>query len=381
MVMNLTKITFWLKIMPQSLINILTGGFVLLPLGKNIKRLFSSREVIIAILAITISISAGAGVFYYLKKEVVINDEGKQIVTRTMKSTVQEALEQNGITVKPYDYISMPLDAKLQRIKTNEINIKRAVQVNIIADGKDYPVMTYKNTVAELLEDSSIKPEGLDKLIGVTMGDSIRANMSIRIARVDEEIVSEKEPIPFKTLERENGRLDIGVERVVKEGQEGVREKQFKVVVEDGKEVSRKLVNDSVLMAPITMIMEYGTVLNHKTSRGEVLRYKKVLDMRATAYTASFKDTGKNPGDPGFGITRSGVKAKKGVIAVDPKVIPLGTRVYVEVAGKTLDYGYAVAADTGGAIKGDKIDLYFDDQNFVDRWGVKRVKVYILLDG
>lgn len=353
----------------------------MLPLGKNIKRLFSSREVIIAILAITISISAGAGVFYYLKKEVVINDEGKQIVTRTMKSTVQEALEQNGITVKPYDYISMPLDAKLQRIKTNEINIKRAVQVNIIADGKDYPVMTYKNTVAELLEDSSIKPEGLDKLIGVTMGDSIRANMSIRIARVDEEIVSEKEPIPFKTLERENGRLDIGVERVVKEGQEGVREKQFKVVVEDGKEVSRKLVNDSVLMAPITMIMEYGTVLNHKTSRGEVLRYKKVLDMRATAYTASFKDTGKNPGDPGFGITRSGVKAKKGVIAVDPKVIPLGTRVYVEVAGKTLDYGYAVAADTGGAIKGDKIDLYFDDQNFVDRWGVKRVKVYILLDG
>ena len=380
MVTNLTKIMFWLKIISQSLINILTGGFVLLPLGKNIKRLFSSREVIIAILAITISITAGAGVFLYLKKEVVINDEGRHIVAKTMKNTVKEALDQNGITIESYDYISMPLDAKLQRIKSNEINIKRAVPVNILADGVEYPVMTYKNTVSELFTDSSVKPEGLDKLVGVSPGDNIRKDMSIRIVRVDEEVVSEKEGIPFQTLKRENNRMDTGVEKVVKKGQDGVREKQFKVVIEDGKEVSRQLFSDSVLRAPITLIMEYGTVLNHKTSRGDVVRYKKVMDMRATAYTASYKDTGKGPGDPGFGITRTGIRAKKGVIAVDPRVIPLGTRVYVEVAGKTLDYGFAVAADTGGAIKGDLIDLYYDEQSFVDRWGVKRVKVYILLN-
>jgi uncharacterized protein YabE (DUF348 family) len=380
MVINLTKFMKCLKIASQSLINILTGGFVLLPLGKNIKRLFSSREVIIAVLAVTISITAGAGVFFYLKKEVVINDEGQHIVAKTMKSTVGEALEQNGITVESYDYISMPLDAKLQRIKTNEINIKRAVPVSILADGTEYPMMTYRDTVAELLADSGVKPEGLDRLVGVKPEDAIRENMSIRIVRVDEEVVSEKEPIPFQKVKRENGRLDTGVERVVKKGQDGVREKQYKVVTEDGKEVSKQLVSDSVLLAPITMITEYGTVLNHKTSRGDVLRYRKVLDMRATAYTASYKDTGKRPGDPGFGITRTGVRAKKGIIAVDPKVIPLGTRVYVEVAGKTPDYGFAVAADTGGAIKGNLIDLYYDEQSTADGWGVKRVKVYILLD-
>ena len=378
--MNLTKFTLWLKIIPQSLINILTGGFGLLPLGKNIKRLFSSREIIIAILAITVSVTAGAGVFFYLKKEVVINDEGRQIVAKTMKSTVREALEQNGINVESYDYVSMPLDAKLQRIKPNEINIERAVPVNILADGIEYPLMTYRDTVAELFEDSRVKPEGLDRLVGVNMGDPIEKDMSIRIVRVDENVVSEKEPIPFQTLKRENGRLDTGVERVVKKGEDGVREKQYKVVAEDGKEISKQLIKDSVLLDPVAMIMEYGTVLNHKTSRGEVLRYKKVIDMRATAYTASLKDTGKSPGDPGFGITRTGIRAKKGVIAVDPKVIPLGTRVYVEVAGSTPDYGFAVAADTGGAIKGSKIDLYYDDQSYVDRWGVKRVKVYILMN-
>ena len=174
--------------------------------------------------------------------------------------------------------------------------------------------------------------------------------------------------------------MDVGTERVAKPGEEGVRERQFKVVIEDGKEIGRKLLKDAIVLTPINMIMEYGTVLNHKTARGDTIRYKKVLDMRATAYTASFKDTGKHPGDSGFGITSTGIHAKKGVIAVDPKVIPLGTRVYVEVAGSTPDYGFAVAADTGGAIRDNKIDLYFDDQSFVDRWGVKRVKVYVLLN-
>lgn len=378
--MNLTKFTSGLKIILQSLINILTGGCVLLPLGKNIKRLFSSREIIIAVLAITISITAGAGVFFYLKKDVEISDDGRRIVVKTMKNTVAEALLQNGISVESYDYISTPLDTKLQRIKTNVINIKRAVPVHILADGKEYSEMTYKNTVSEMFADSAVKPEGLDRLMGAAPGDDIVKDMSLRIVRVDEKTVSEKESIPFQTLQRENGRLDTGVERVVKNGQEGVREKKYQIVEEDGLEISRQLISDAVIMDPITMIMEYGTVLNHKTARGDVLRYKKVIDMRATAYTASYKDTGKSPGDPGFGITRTGIRAKKGVIAVDPKVIPLGSRVYVEVAGSTPDYGFAVAADTGGAIKGNLIDLYYDDQHYVDRWGVKRVKVYLLLN-
>ena len=352
----------------------------MIPLAKNIKRFLSLREVAILFIAVVVSVSAGLGVFVFLKKDVVIDDNGSRLVFKTMKNTVAEALEQNNISVSPDDYINMAPDTELQRMKVNEITIKRAVPVNILADGTEFRLMTYRDTVGEALETSSVKPQGLDRLEGVGPGDSIKEEMYIRIIRVEESIVAEQEAIPYQTLKRENARLDKGTEKVVKKGEEGIREKQYKVIAEDGKEILRELVKDSVILEPITMIMEFGSVLNHKTARGDTIRYKKVLDMKATAYTASFKDTGKHPGDPGFGITRTGIKAKKGVIAVDPKVIPLGTRVYVEVAGNTPDYGYAVAADTGGAIKNNKIDLYFDDQDYVNSWGIKKVKVYILLN-
>ena len=352
----------------------------MIPLAKNIKRFFSFREIAILLIAVIVSVSAGLGVFAFLKKDVIINDNGSQLVFKTMKSTVGETLEQNSISVSPDDYISVSPDTELQRMKANEIIIKRAVPVNILSDGTEFRLMTYRDTVGEALAVSPVKPEGLDRLEGVKPGDRIEKEMYIRIIRVKEDIVTEKETIPYQTLKRENARLDKGTEKVVKRGEEGIREKQYKVVTEDGIETLRELVKDSVVLDPINMIMEFGTVLNHKTARGDTIRYKKVLDMKATAYTASFKDTGKHPGDPGFGITRTGIRAKKGVIAVDPKVIPLGTRVYVEVAGSTPDYGFALAADTGGAIKNNKIDLYFDDQDFVDKWGAKKVKVYILLD-
>lgn len=327
-----------------------------------------------------VSVSAGVGVFLCLKKEVVINDNGKQIVVKTMKTTVKEVLDQNAISITSDDYISMKLDEKLQKIRKNEINIKRAIPVRILADGQEIKLMTCADTVGEVLSKSPVKLSELDKLDGTNPDDSIAEDMAIKIVRVKEEEAKEDIPLPFSVVSRENSRMDKGVEKVVRDGQEGIREKLYKVLFEDGKEVARELIKDAIVANPIDKIVEYGTVLNHKTARGDTIRYKKVLDMRSTAYTSSFADTGKNPGDPLFGITATGARAKKGIIAVDPRVIPLGTRLYVEVAGNTPDYGYAVAGDTGGAIKNDLIDLYFDESGTVNSWGTKRVKVYFLED-
>ncbi len=352
----------------------------MIPLAKNIKRLFSLKEILFVTTALIISVLAGYTLFSLLEKDVRINDNGQFIDVKTMVGTVGDVLEQNDVAVTSDDYINVALDEKLQTETLNEINIKRAVPVKIIADGSETILMTYRDTVGETLESSPVKPSGLDRLANVSTEDKITKDMTIEITRVQELYVTESESVPFETVKKENNRLNSGTERTVKQGVEGELQKQYKVVTEDGKEVLKELVMETLLSSPISAIVEFGTVLNHTTSRGDVLRYGEVLSMRATAYTASFKDTGKSPGDPGFGITRTGIRAKKGVIAVDPRVIPLGTRVYVEVAGSTPDYGYAIAADTGGAIKGDLIDLYYDTQDFVDRWGVKKVKVYILLD-
>lgn len=351
----------------------------MLPLAKNIKRLFLyKRQLLIAIIAVAVSAGAGCGVFAQLEKDVVINDNGELLTCKTMKSTFKETLEQNDIVVNTYDYVSTPLETTLQRKKLNEIYIKRAVPIYITADGQQTKIMTYRNTVAEVLEDSPLKPEGIDRVEGAALTDNVSADMELKIVRVSESIVKETDSIPYTVQKKANKKLDEGLERVIQAGQEGLAERQYAVVEEDGTEVSRQLLSETILTKPINMIMEFGTVLSYKTSRGENVRYSKVLDMKATAYTASFKDTGKAPGHPLFGITATGIKAKKGVIAVDPKVIPLYTRVYVEIEGKMEDYGYAVAADVGGAIKGNKIDLYYDSQDFVDRFGVKKVKVYII---
>lgn len=369
----------------------------MIPIAKNIKRYFSQmnfrnfgrkehgnlfkiRTLDIAIICIAVVISVTAGVFVFngLKRHVVINDNGREIAVETMKATVREVLEQTGVTVAVEDYISVPFDSKLARIQENRINIKRAVPVIINVDGKELEIKTYKDTVNEVLNDNAIGVDGDDKLVGSQMGDKIVPDMNISIIRVDEKTVTEAITIPYKTITKDNNRLDKGLKNTVREGKEGIRQKTYTVVYENGKQIAKQLVKDIVATNPLDKIVEVGTVLNYKTSRGETLRYSKVINMRATSYTASFEDTGKHPGDPGFGITATGARVRKGIIAVDPRVIPLGTRVYVELPGVAADYGYAVAADVGGAIKGNKIDVYLETSSAVSAWGVKKVKVYVL---
>lgn len=100
----------------------------------------------------------------------------------------------------------------------------------------------------------------------------------------------------------------------------------------------------------------------------------KILSFNLTAYTSGPESTGKFPGHPEFGITSTGTHATEGrTIAVDPRVIPYGTKVYIE------GVGIRTAEDTGGAIKGNRIDVYMDDLGQARTFGVKRdVRVYIL---
>ncbi|NCU16867.1 3D domain-containing protein [Pallidibacillus pasinlerensis] len=99
----------------------------------------------------------------------------------------------------------------------------------------------------------------------------------------------------------------------------------------------------------------------------------------ATGYTAGFESTGKNPGDPSYGITYSGVKVKRDLfstIAADVNVFPIGTILFIP------DYGFGVVADTGSAIKGNKIDLYYETvEDVYNEWGKRTVDVYVIKMG
>ncbi len=110
--------------------------------------------------------------------------------------------------------------------------------------------------------------------------------------------------------------------------------------------------------------------------------YKEVIEVKATAYCLCKKCCGKSEDNPAYGVTRSGLKIIPGtgmkVIAVDPNIIPLGSKVYVEGVDGVPTYGYAVAADTGSAIKNYKIDLYMDSHEETVKWGIRNMKVYVI---
>ena len=349
-------------------------------LVESIKRRVSFKLLACLAVAFVVAGIAGWGTYYSCQKEVVINLDGERLVVKTVKSTVKEVLKQSGINITEDDYVSVPLDTKLKSKKGNVIDIKKAVPVTVIADGQEFKLMTSKKTVREALEGEPVNLGHLDRVEGAGLDDEIVGGMKLKVVRVKKKLVSENEIIPYNVIKRENGSMDKGDYRVIKEGKEGVREKVYVVSYEDGKEVGKQLVSSTVVSEPETRIVEYGTVPVYMTARGEKFRYKKVLTMKATAYTASYEDTGKTPDHPEFGITYTGIRAKKGVVAVDPKVIPLGTKLYIEGIGGSPDYGFAVAAEIGSAVKGNVIDLYMDSRQAVKQWGVKKVRVYILYD-
>ncbi len=149
------------------------------------------------------------------------------------------------------------------------------------------------------------------------------------------------------------------------DGHDGVVEKTFRVTYQDGKPVAKELLKE-VTKEPQPTIFMMGRG-GMPSNRGSFTR-KRVMEMSATAYDPSPRCNGVGS----HGRTRTGARATYGVVAVDPRVIPLGTIVFVE------GYGLALACDTGSAIKGNRIDLCYDSGRVADNFGRQKVRVHIL---
>ncbi|HPU44752.1 MAG: DUF348 domain-containing protein [Clostridiaceae bacterium] len=345
---------------------------------QYIRRALPLRRMALLLLIVVLAVASGVALYGRLSKEIRIIDNGKSIAVRTMGASVGQALDQAGIAIGQYDYMSVPKDTPLKPDLPNEVTIKRAIPVFLTVDGETRTVMSYRDTVQELLQDNGITLGPLDRFEGVSPDDPLTEELEIRVVRVEERILTQEEQIPYQVLEQPNNVMNEGESQIVVEGENGIREKRYKLTYEDGEYVKREFIGESIIKEPVNRVVEYGTVPNFITSRGDRVRYSKALKMRATAYTNSFEDTGKNPGDPGYGITYTGMTARTGIVAVDPKVIPLGSKLYIEVPGSAPDYGFAIAGDIGSAIKGNLIDLFFNTTEEVRRWGVRNVVVYIL---
>jgi resuscitation-promoting factor RpfB len=203
------------------------------------------------------------------------------------------------------------------------------------------------------------------------LADPIKVGSPVKVVRVLEEIVTEQEPIAHETAWQPDPDLEIDNRRVAQQGAPGILHRRIRVRYEDGHEVSRVLEDEWVAREPAAHIMAYGTLIVPRildTPDGPVEYWRKIR-MLATSYTAA--TSGKAGDHPSYGVTAVGLPMRKGIVAVDPRLINLYQQVYV--AG----YGLGTAADTGGAIKGRRIDLGYDDDNLV-LW-YNWVDVYLLM--
>ncbi len=310
-----------------------------------------------------------------MDKEITIKDKDKLVTIHTISSRVDSALRKADIELSEHDRLSIESGDKLEDGMT--IEIYRAFPMIINVDGEDVEVLTSYNKVSQVLDQHDIELGDNDR-VEPSLEEEMEANDTINVIRVKEELTRKTEEIPYKSIIKYNDSMDFNKQQRVQEGKTGEKEVEYKIVYENDQEISKEIIEENIIEEPIDEIIEKGSEKYLVASRGQVVRYKKVLTMSATAYDLSYESTGKNPGDQYYGITRSGTKARPGVVAVDPRVIPLGTKLYVESLDGTGSYGFASAEDTGGAIKGNKIDLFMESSSAVWKYGRRNVRVYVL---
>lgn len=241
-------------------------------------------------------------------------------------------------------------------------------------------VKTYKTsckTVKELLSDLKIKVDD-DDIVIPDLDTELKSEGKISIIKVDVKVIEKEVEAPFKTIKKKNKELTHKQSKILIQGMNGKNKVKCKEYYAGDKLIKEEVIHVETLVKPIDQVFEEGTKDVSTNDRGDFTA-RKAIKMVATAYEAGPRSTGKRPGDKGYGITASGARAKRGTVAVDLRVIPLGTKLYVKsLTPGVPDYGFAIAQDTGGAIKGNKIDLFMDTVWECLQFGRRPVMVYIL---
>ena len=276
------------------------------------------------------------------------------VILHTTAPTIGEALREAGMTLYLADRISPDLSTPLGDGQV--VNIEPAVPVTILADGRHLHTRTHRKTVSEALAEVGVPLVGLD-YTDPAPNAPLKPDMSIRVVRVAETFRIEQDPVPFEIQWLPDSEMEIDTRSLKQGGENGVLQKRIRVRTEDGKEVSRQLDDSGVIREPKTKIISYGTkiiIRTLDTPNGPVEYWRKIK-MLATSYSAATSGTPRSA--PYYGRTRLGWQMRFGIVAVDPAVVRLGSRVYVA------NYGIGDAGDTGSAIKGKRIDLGYDDDD------------------
>jgi uncharacterized protein YabE (DUF348 family)/3D (Asp-Asp-Asp) domain-containing protein len=349
---------------------------------ENLRLILLSAIISIAMTFMLLVLLYGTAV-----KSVSVVVNGQETVVETKQWVLQRLLDEQAITIGEHDEVSVPLNAAIK--DGDRVEINHAVAVNVTADGKTSTVYTTEGTVQAAIEQLNISVRNHDKVVP-SLNSSVEEDMSVTVVRVDTKVSESERAMPFSIVKKEDPTLEVGKEKLIQTGKQGLIVEHIQKQYEDGVLVSKQMVSKVIETAAVDQVVAVGTkkpepkvtVLSNSsptvetlTKNGITLKAKSILkNVTLTAYSAGVESTGKDESHPQYGITASGTKVTEGrTIAVDPKVIPIGWWVFIE------GIGFRRAEDTGSAIKGNKIDVYFGSQKTAEKFGRKKgYTVYVI---
>ena len=316
--------------------------------------------------------------------DVLFYDEGKLVKIVTVSGTVGDALKIAGIKLKDGDKLS--INKSVPVTENTRVDIYRAFTVTLISDGRTQKIRTIECTVEEFLKKAGVRV-GEDDIVTPKLKSKLTKNGRVQVQRVTYEETQKTVAVKYKTKVEYDETMYEEQVKVKQKGKDGEQINYYINKYIDGEFDSAELIKTEVIKDPINKIVIWGSkeslyggnvarqVISELTPPFKIdmdennrpVKYKKKIVGKATAYC-----TGT--------ITSTGRKAQPGVVAVDPREIPYGTKLYIVSSDNQYVYGYAIAGDTGGFIYNSDtvVDLYIRGYSEAKRFGRRTVEVYVL---
>ncbi len=336
---------------------------LLMQVGRVIRsRLFAAAAMCMAavVLAVGISVNSHA---------VTITDGDTSRVVLTMHNDPYKVLASAGVALEQHDAVEV-------NAETEHIEVQRAMEVQVQADGVTTMLYMTSGTVADALQRAEVTV-GPQDTINIKQDAPVSEGLCVTVDRVAYREYTATETIDYDVNTRYTFVLRPGQTTVLSAGQEGERTITYRQTIVNGKVTETETVSEKVTKKAVTKQVlkgsNYGAVYSKAPfhveldSKNQPVNYKKKFSGRCTAYATGSRGA-------------SGMRLGVGTVAVNPKQIPYGTKLWVTSADGKYVYGYAVAADTGGfATRGSAlIDVYMGSYTEACNFGARHMNVYVL---
>ena len=333
-------------------------------------QLLKSRGFALSVMAVLLSMSAYA--VNATTYTVYIRADEKTDVKLTSKQELDDILEECGISVSPYDKVDFSgFDGNMA-----EISITRACPVAIRVDQTTYQVMMTEGTVADALDKAGVSIDG-DDLISQPLYKFLTGYERILINRIDYRTMTYEEEIPYEVEVRETPLLKNGRTRLLQEGQSGKKILTYGETTRDGVVEEAQLLGENIVQRPTTQIHLVGA----DVPVSDLDFGYTIVDNAPTEYISvitNAKATGYSAGGKARGA--SGNRLFAGHVAVNPNLIPYGSKLYITSADGSFVYGYAIASDTGSGLMEGIIDVDLFYETYLESRlnGLRTVNIYVL---